>query len=137
MPLERVSWWMSKKIIERRGAWRTPRLNEALPNWERYVHVRRHQNYVQPRLSSLPDNDHSHQERQSTAAKRRVTSMVLMMSRAHKVTAKQTAMCTQQLSAMLGCWAASGDLHNVGECSQTAQDLFQCMRTTVCTLLAL
>ncbi len=43
----------------------------------------------------------------------------------------QTAMCAPQLSAMLACWAASGDLHNRALCKETAEQLFQCMRTTV------
>ena len=45
--------------------------------------------------------------------------------------AAQTAMCAPELSAMLACWAASGDLHNRALCKETAEQLFQCMRTTV------
>ncbi|KAF5345204.1 hypothetical protein D9758_009651 [Tetrapyrgos nigripes] len=41
-----------------------------------------------------------------------------------------TVMCAPQLTTMLGCWAASGDLHSVGACQEAAQDLFRCMRTT-------
>ncbi|KAF8892616.1 hypothetical protein BD779DRAFT_1436851 [Infundibulicybe gibba] len=39
-------------------------------------------------------------------------------------------MCAPQLAAMLGCWAATSDLHSTGACSDAAQVLFQCMRTT-------
>ncbi|KAF8232372.1 hypothetical protein L208DRAFT_1436611 [Tricholoma matsutake] len=39
-------------------------------------------------------------------------------------------MCGPQLAAMLGCWAATGDLASTGGCSEAAQTLFQCMRTT-------
>lgn len=42
-------------------------------------------------------------------------------------------MCAPQLAAMLGCWAATADLHSVNACSDAAQTLFQCMRTTVCS----
>jgi len=45
--------------------------------------------------------------------------------------AAQTALCAPELSAMLACWAATGDLHNTKDCSETAQVLFQCMRRTV------
>src|SRR5580765_2630386 len=40
-------------------------------------------------------------------------------------------MCTPELTAMLACWAATGDLHNRQMCRETAQNLFQCMRTAV------
>lgn len=45
--------------------------------------------------------------------------------------AAQTAVCAPELSAMLACWAATGDLHNRESCRETAQSLFQCMRTAV------
>ncbi|TFK72527.1 hypothetical protein BDN72DRAFT_313646 [Pluteus cervinus] len=41
-----------------------------------------------------------------------------------------TNMCGPQLATMLGCWAASGDLHSNNACAEAAQTLFQCMRTT-------
>ncbi|TFK26428.1 hypothetical protein FA15DRAFT_588564 [Coprinopsis marcescibilis] len=44
--------------------------------------------------------------------------------------AAATVMCAPQLQAMLGCWAASGDLHSVEKCKTAADSLFQCMRTT-------
>ncbi|KAF8964003.1 hypothetical protein BDZ97DRAFT_1653227 [Flammula alnicola] len=44
--------------------------------------------------------------------------------------AAQTVMCAPQLTAMLACWAAEGDLMSVGTCQTHAQDLFHCMRTT-------
>ncbi|EIW85255.1 hypothetical protein CONPUDRAFT_79919 [Coniophora puteana RWD-64-598 SS2] len=44
--------------------------------------------------------------------------------------APPTNLCAGQLSAMLGCWAATKDLHNTGTCAQAAQDLFHCMRVT-------
>ncbi|KIK59657.1 hypothetical protein GYMLUDRAFT_44093 [Collybiopsis luxurians FD-317 M1] len=44
--------------------------------------------------------------------------------------AKINVMCQPQLTAMLGCWAASDDLHSVGACRDAAQDLFHCMKTT-------
>ncbi|EAU88154.1 hypothetical protein CC1G_03826 [Coprinopsis cinerea okayama7 len=44
--------------------------------------------------------------------------------------AAATVMCAPQLHAMLGCWAASGDLQSTGKCAQAAESLFQCMRTT-------
>ncbi|KAF9483797.1 hypothetical protein BDN70DRAFT_799178 [Pholiota conissans] len=44
--------------------------------------------------------------------------------------AAQTVMCAPQLTTMLSCWAASGDVMSVGTCQVAAQDLFQCMRTT-------
>jgi hypothetical protein len=40
-------------------------------------------------------------------------------------------MCAPQLAVMLGCWAATNDLASTGACSEAAQTLFQCMRTTV------
>lgn len=40
-------------------------------------------------------------------------------------------MCAPQLSAMLGCWAATNDIHSIGKCQEDAEKLFQCMRTTV------
>lgn len=40
-------------------------------------------------------------------------------------------MCSLQLTAMLGCWAATGDIHSKTACQETAQALFHCMRTTV------
>ncbi|KAF9466394.1 hypothetical protein BDZ94DRAFT_1288380 [Collybia nuda] len=39
-------------------------------------------------------------------------------------------MCGAQLATMLGCWAATGDMGSTGACSDAAQTLFQCMRTT-------
>ncbi|KAF8803544.1 hypothetical protein BYT27DRAFT_7109386 [Phlegmacium glaucopus] len=44
--------------------------------------------------------------------------------------AAQTVMCAPQLTAMLGCWAATKDYHSVRDCQRHAQDLYQCMRTT-------
>ncbi|KIM80865.1 hypothetical protein PILCRDRAFT_72687 [Piloderma croceum F 1598] len=38
--------------------------------------------------------------------------------------------CGAQLATMLGCWAATNDLHSRGPCTEAAQDLFHCMRTT-------
>ncbi|KAF5324682.1 hypothetical protein D9611_004363 [Ephemerocybe angulata] len=43
--------------------------------------------------------------------------------------AAATVMCAPQLQAMLGCWAATGDLHSLEKCKGTAETLFQCMRT--------
>jgi len=42
----------------------------------------------------------------------------------------QPNLCAVQLAAMLGCWAATNDLASAGPCSETAQALFECMRTT-------
>jgi len=42
--------------------------------------------------------------------------------------------CGAQLATMLGCWAATNDLHATGPCTEAAQDLFHCMRTTVSLL---
>jgi len=39
--------------------------------------------------------------------------------------------CGPQLATMLGCWAATNDLHAKGPCMDAAQDLYNCMRTTV------
>ncbi|EGN96003.1 hypothetical protein SERLA73DRAFT_185486 [Serpula lacrymans var. lacrymans S7.3] len=39
-------------------------------------------------------------------------------------------LCATQLSAMLGCWAATSDLASTSACKQAAEDLFHCMRTT-------
>ncbi|KAH6918920.1 hypothetical protein BKA70DRAFT_34131 [Coprinopsis sp. MPI-PUGE-AT-0042] len=44
--------------------------------------------------------------------------------------AQMTVMCAPHLQAMLGCWAASGDVHSTDKCRQAAEGLFQCMRTT-------
>ncbi|KIK03846.1 hypothetical protein K443DRAFT_676500 [Laccaria amethystina LaAM-08-1] len=44
--------------------------------------------------------------------------------------AAATVMCAPQLSAMLGCWAATDDIHSIGKCREDAEKLFQCMRTT-------
>lgn len=35
---------------------------------------------------------------------------------------------------MLGCWAATGDLHSREACQMSAEALFHCMRTTVSLL---
>ncbi|PCH38339.1 hypothetical protein WOLCODRAFT_149278 [Wolfiporia cocos MD-104 SS10] len=40
------------------------------------------------------------------------------------------AICGAPLAAMLGCWAASGDIHSAGPCRDAAQALYECMRTT-------
>ncbi|KAL6309124.1 hypothetical protein BKA93DRAFT_724450 [Sparassis latifolia] len=37
--------------------------------------------------------------------------------------------CYVQLSAMLGCWAATSDLHSAGPCQDAARALYDCMRT--------
>ncbi|THV06518.1 hypothetical protein K435DRAFT_711327 [Dendrothele bispora CBS 962.96] len=50
-----------------------------------------------------------------------------------KVRPKKAAvntMCGAQLTTMLGCWAATNDLHSTNACRDTAQALFHCMRTT-------
>ena len=39
--------------------------------------------------------------------------------------------CVAELSTMLSCWTAKGDLQNTGACAETAKMLFDCMRTTV------
>ncbi|KAF9066884.1 hypothetical protein BDP27DRAFT_1329921 [Rhodocollybia butyracea] len=39
-------------------------------------------------------------------------------------------MCAPQLTALLGCWAASNDLQSVNACRDTAQSLFHCMKTS-------
>ncbi|KAF9036733.1 hypothetical protein BJ165DRAFT_1354050 [Panaeolus papilionaceus] len=44
--------------------------------------------------------------------------------------AAQTVMCAPQLSSMLACWAASGDVMSTAACQQSAEALYQCMRTT-------
>ncbi|KAF8638512.1 hypothetical protein AX16_010495 [Volvariella volvacea WC 439] len=44
--------------------------------------------------------------------------------------AQTTNLCGAQLATMLGCWAATNDVHSNGACAQAAQALFQCMRTT-------
>ncbi|KAG8893474.1 hypothetical protein FRB99_001918 [Tulasnella sp. 403] len=38
--------------------------------------------------------------------------------------------CIPELSAMLGCWAVSHDLKNVGACAESAKALAECMRTS-------
>ena len=42
--------------------------------------------------------------------------------------------CGAQFATMLGCWAATNDLHATGPCTEAAQDLYNCMRTTVSLL---
>ncbi|KZV70504.1 hypothetical protein PENSPDRAFT_752560 [Peniophora sp. CONT] len=37
--------------------------------------------------------------------------------------------CAAEMTAMLGCWAATKDSMSVGPCAQAAQGLFACMRT--------
>ncbi|GJE86860.1 hypothetical protein PsYK624_029430 [Phanerochaete sordida] len=39
-------------------------------------------------------------------------------------------LCSTQLTAMLNCWMASGDVMSNGQCSAAAQELFTCMATT-------
>jgi len=46
--------------------------------------------------------------------------------------AAQTVMCATQLTAMLSCWAASGDFLSVQACQEHAENLHNCMRRTVC-----
>jgi len=40
-------------------------------------------------------------------------------------------MCAPQLAGLLACWSARGDYQSVGQCQETAEALFHCMRTTV------
>ncbi|KAF7978113.1 hypothetical protein HWV62_1530 [Athelia sp. TMB] len=40
------------------------------------------------------------------------------------------SICSAQLTAMLGCMAATGDLHTTTTCADAASQLFNCMRTT-------
>ncbi|KAF7304720.1 NYN domain-containing protein [Mycena kentingensis (nom. inval.)] len=47
------------------------------------------------------------------------------------------AMCGAQLAAMLGCWAATSDIQNLTACKEASEQLFHCMRTTVCALSGL
>ncbi|KAG1800828.1 uncharacterized protein HD556DRAFT_1286426 [Suillus plorans] len=37
--------------------------------------------------------------------------------------------CAVELSNMLGCWAATGDMLSSNHCQAAAETLFQCMRT--------
>ena len=56
---------------------------------------------------------------------------LLVTSDPRHALAAQTVMCAPQLQAMLGCWAATQDLHSIDKCKGAADSLFQCMRTTV------
>ncbi|KAJ7285635.1 hypothetical protein C8J57DRAFT_1050854, partial [Mycena rebaudengoi] len=38
--------------------------------------------------------------------------------------------CGAPLTAMLGCWAATGDFQSQLECRAATEALFHCMRTT-------
>ncbi|KII88953.1 hypothetical protein PLICRDRAFT_139050 [Plicaturopsis crispa FD-325 SS-3] len=38
--------------------------------------------------------------------------------------------CTEELTTMLACWAATGDLKSTKECAEQATALYTCMRTT-------
>jgi len=40
-------------------------------------------------------------------------------------------MCAPQLAGLLACWSARGDYRSVGQCQETAEALFHCMRTSV------
>ncbi|KIM60613.1 hypothetical protein SCLCIDRAFT_123836 [Scleroderma citrinum Foug A] len=53
--------------------------------------------------------------------------------RPRKVTA--TVPCRRELVAMLGCWAATGDILSTdpNRCQMVAETLFQCMRTAPVT----
>ncbi|KAF4603882.1 hypothetical protein EYR40_001055 [Pleurotus pulmonarius] len=50
-----------------------------------------------------------------------------------KVRPKKNAtnnLCAPQLATLLGCWAATGDLHSKTQpCAEAAETLFSCMRT--------
>ncbi|KAK7693233.1 hypothetical protein QCA50_002799 [Cerrena zonata] len=41
----------------------------------------------------------------------------------------QAIYCAKELSTMLSCWAASGDIHSASACAESATTLFECMRT--------
>lgn len=43
--------------------------------------------------------------------------------------------CAAEMTAMLGCWAATKDSMSVGACASAAQGLFACMRTVVCACI--
>ncbi|EKM55688.1 uncharacterized protein PHACADRAFT_144385 [Phanerochaete carnosa HHB-10118-sp] len=38
--------------------------------------------------------------------------------------------CAAQLTSMLNCWMASGDIMSASQCRTAADDLFRCMATT-------
>ncbi|KAH7889774.1 hypothetical protein F5I97DRAFT_585488 [Phlebopus sp. FC_14] len=40
--------------------------------------------------------------------------------------------CKAELASMLGCWAATGDIHSMDptKCKEVAEALYHCMRTT-------
>jgi len=40
-------------------------------------------------------------------------------------------MCAPHLAGLLACWSARGDYRSVGQCQETAEALFHCMRTSV------
>jgi len=48
-----------------------------------------------------------------------------------------TIMCAPQLAGLLACWSARGDYQSVGQCQETAEALFHCMRTSVRWILSL
>ncbi|KLO06727.1 hypothetical protein SCHPADRAFT_837652 [Schizopora paradoxa] len=50
-----------------------------------------------------------------------------------KVRARKTGyetICAPAMLEMLGCWAASNDLHSTGKCQQAAAKLHECMRNS-------
>ena len=63
--------------------------------------------------------------------------MRLLLLRAHRlnidilVVAPFHEPCAAEMTAMLGCWAATKDSMSVGPCAAAAQGLFACMRTVV------
>lgn len=51
--------------------------------------------------------------------------------------APQVQACALELTAMLGCWASSGDLANVSHCREASKRLFECMAKPVSLVLLL
>lgn len=85
--------------------------------------------------SSRPPNAHTYKKAQGSAPQRYATAIKKGCFPLLKKIAQQTVMCAPQLTEMLACWAASGDIHSVGKCQESAEMLFDCMRRTVRRIL--
>jgi hypothetical protein len=112
-------------------------------DWSHHVNAHFPWKFKFTRSVPLPavrsDHDNPHKEPQGSASQRCATytfSLPLPHLKFNE-TAAQTVMCAPQLTAMLSCWAATSDVMSVDACKTTANDLFQCMRTTVRELIRL
>lgn len=88
-------------------------------------------------LSCVPRaNDGAHRQGQSQASQKWVSRNPILHGKLTPYLRVDIPpnVCAAELSNMLGCWAATGDVLASNECQAAAETLFQCMRTAVSAL---